>query len=101
MRLREPFMSAHACCSRKAAEPRRSFWKRTSGGVLSGALLVLMPKCPMCIAAYVALVTGMGVSVSTAAYLREGMIGLSIGSLLLLAGWSLQRSRFVRSHLVR
>jgi hypothetical protein len=88
-------MSTHACCGRKAAAPRRSFWKRTSGGVLSGALLVLMPKCPMCLAAYVAVVTGVGVSVSTAAYLREGMIGLSVGSLLLLAGWSLRQTGFL------
>jgi hypothetical protein len=101
MRLREPFMSAHACCGREAAAPQRTFWKRTSGGVLSGALVVLMPKCPMCIAAYVALATGVGISVSTAAYLREGMIGLSVGSLLLLAGWSLQGARFIRRRLVR
>jgi hypothetical protein len=67
-------MSAHACCGRKAAAPRRSFWKRTSGGVLSGAMLVLMPKCPMCLAAYVAVATGMGVSVSMAAYLQKGRL---------------------------
>lgn len=101
MWLRKPFMSAHACCGRKAAAPQRSFWKRASGGVLPGTLLVLMPKCPMCLAAYVAMATGVGVSVSTAAYLREGVIGLSVGSLLLLAGWSLQRSRFLRGRLVR
>jgi hypothetical protein len=69
-------MSAHACCGRKTAAPPRNFWKRASGGALSGALLVLMPKCPMCIAAYIALVTGVGVSVSTAAYLRFGMMVL-------------------------
>ena len=94
-------MNARHCCGRKAAAVPRGFWGRISGGVLPGALLVLMPKCPICIAAYVALLTGVGVSVSTAAYLREGMIGLSLGSLLLLAGWCLQRSRFLRSRLVR
>ncbi|HMD21301.1 MAG TPA: hypothetical protein VKH40_13325 [Alloacidobacterium sp.] len=78
-------MSAHECCGRKAAAPPRGFWKRASGGALSGALLVLMPKCPMCVAAYIALVTGVGVSVSTAAYLREAMLLLCVAALGYLA----------------
>jgi hypothetical protein len=65
-------MSTHVCCGPKAAAARCA-----SGGVASTALLLLMPKCPMCVAAYIALVTGVGVSVSTAAYLREGMLVLS------------------------
>ncbi|HVW79061.1 MAG TPA: hypothetical protein VHB45_15710 [Alloacidobacterium sp.] len=82
-------MSAHACCRPKAAAGRR-FWRRASGGVLPGVLLILIPKCPMCIAAYITLVTGVGVSVSTAAYLRLGMIGLCIAALVFLAMRSLK-----------
>jgi len=74
-----------SCCGRKAAVPRRGFWKRASGGVLPGALLVLMPKCPMCVAAYIAFATGVGVSVSTAAYLREGMLVVCVAALGYLA----------------
>jgi len=89
-------MNARACCGRKAAAPPRSFWKRASGGALSGALLVLTPKCPMCIVAYVAVATGMGISVSTAVYLREGLTVLCSASLVLLAGWSLRRAGVLR-----
>lgn len=89
-------MSTHACCSRKTAAARRGLWKPASGGIVPGVLLVLIPKCPMCVAAYIALVTGVGVSVSTAAYLRMGMIGLCVMALLLLAMQSLKNMSRVR-----
>jgi len=67
-------MNAHGCCCQKVAAVRRGLWRSASGGVIPGVLLVLIPKCPMCIAAYVALISGVGISVSTATYLREAMI---------------------------
>jgi hypothetical protein len=48
-------------------------------------LLVLMPKCPMCVAAYVALFTGVGVSVSTARWIRILMLVFCLFSLAYLA----------------
>ena len=46
--------------------------------------LVLMPKCPMCVAAYVLLFTGLGVSISTATTLRWSLIVLSVVALAYL-----------------
>ncbi len=37
---------------------------------LPSAILVLVPKCPACLAAHVTLWTGLGLSLATATYLR-------------------------------
>jgi hypothetical protein len=49
------------------------------------ALLVLMPKCPLCVAAYIALFTGVGVSVSTARWIQILMLVFCLTSLAYLA----------------
>ena len=48
---------------------------------VGSALAVLIPKCPACLAAYVALFTGVGISISLAAYWRLA-IGILCGAIL-------------------
>ncbi len=80
-----------ACCCRagQAKQDAGQPWRKKLAGLAAwGApslLLALMPKCPACVAAYVALGTGLGMSFAVASYLRTGMIGLCLASLAFLA----------------
>ena len=69
-------MSVRSCCGRGA---------EVAGWVLPGATLALLPKCPACVATYVALATGMGISFSTAACVRTSIVVASVSVLLLVA----------------
>ena len=53
--------------------------------LLPATLMVLTPKCPMCVAAYVATFTGIGITVSTARLIQNLMPALCLTSLAYLA----------------
>lgn len=97
-------MNAHRCCHTTAAQhtgarPSTPLQRLSHAArwALPGAVLVVMPKCPMCIVAYVALFTGMGISVSAAAHLRVAVLVLCLISFLFLAAKSAAGRRRVVS----
>lgn len=66
-------------------------WRSLSGCAGSGALLVLLPKCPLCLAAYLAVFTGAGAAMPIATRLRPVL------EIALFASVSLLLLRFVRA----
>ncbi len=84
-------MNSLHCCQRKSRASddvrRQKTWlcraRGVAGLILPGALLALMPKCPMCLAAYVAFCTGFTMSGSSAHILMRSLTALGIGTLAL------------------
>ena len=91
----------HSCCQAEPRAPRRgSFWGRCreiAGWLLPAATLALIPKCPACVAGYVALATGIGISLPTASIVRGSLIVLCLVSLALLVVRRLRRLNAARS----
>jgi hypothetical protein len=73
----------HASGDRKAPTRARTV-REVFAWALPSAALVLVPKCPACLAAYVAVWTGLGLSLPTATYLRWALLVLCVASLLFL-----------------
>lgn len=78
-----------SCCKKKSSLGNRTW---VAGGIaalqwiLPSLALAFIPKCPACAAAYIALWTGLGVSFTSATYLRWTLIGIFVASLA-VAAW--------------
>ena len=96
-------MNASHCCQikmRADAIARRPASRLRCGGELAGwiipsAALALLPKCPVCVAAYVALATGIGISLPTATLLRAMLVASCVASLVFVSAKRL-RNIFAR-----
>lgn len=86
-------MIAHECCeikTRAGDRVRRLARGLRRGGEVAGWIvpsvtLALLPKCPLCVAAYVAVATGIGISLPAATHLRATLMVLCVASLVFIA----------------
>jgi hypothetical protein len=74
-----------AICCRGEGRPRRL----AAASMLPGAALVLLPKCPLCLAAW------LGVSAMSAAYLRPGIAVLWVAAMA-MAFVAIRKARMAR-----
>ncbi len=82
-------MNPTGCCERPQNGGERvggqNAWlhrtREFAGWIIPGTLLALMPKCPLCLAAYVAMGTGLTISCSSAHLLLCMLTTLGIGTL--------------------
>ena len=83
-----------------AAVPARTGWPRRIATVIQWALpvttLALVPKCPLCVAGYVLLISGIGLSLPAATAVRWTLIVLSIAALAYLLLRAVRRA-FLRA----
>lgn len=80
-------MSERDCC--RPGKARRAL--DLTGTVVPVAILALLPKCPACIAAWLAVGAGIGISMSTAAQLRGLIVVSCLGCLAWVAARHLRR----------
>ncbi len=86
-------MNAGDCChsatrDRDHASRPASRWRRAgeiAGWIIPSATLVLLPKCPACVAIYVALISGVGISLASASLLRTSLLVVCVVALVCLA----------------
>jgi hypothetical protein len=93
-------VSGYGCCVASSGSGRVAggarHWRESVRWIIPSGILVLLPKCPACLVAYIAIVGGIGISVTTAMYVRWGVVILCIGSLAYFAV-SLGRRMMARS----
>jgi hypothetical protein len=90
-------VNTHVCCAGTVSRQRRVTRRlmEAAGCVLPGVMVVLLPKCPACLAAWLA-IAGIGLSAPAAGRLRTLILILGLVPILFLAAKAGLRGRQAR-----
>lgn len=107
-------MNKATCCTIASSAARSSATRAADGGArpssgkhrgfalakcsLPTLVLALLPKCPACFAAYLALGTGLSVSVAEASFLKTLLIGICVASLVRIFASAFHSAQMNRLH---
>jgi hypothetical protein len=86
-------MTAECCVGGQASRRLAPRLFRGAASILPGAALALLPKCPMCIAAWLTAATGLGFSAAGVSWVRGVLLVLSVAAVA-IAAISAVRPRF-------
>jgi hypothetical protein len=90
-------MTRQCCVGGPASRRLARRLSRAAASILPGAALVLLPKCPLCLAAWLTVVTGIGFSETGVAWVRGLSVVCCFASVVFAAAPIIRRRAFGRS----
>ncbi len=91
-------MTGQCCVDGTASRRPVRRLSKAAASIVPGAALILLPKCPMCLAAWLTVMTGVGFSESGATWMRAALVVFWVAAVALAATPMVRRRVFgVRS----
>ena len=84
-------MTGQCCMGGTASGRLARRLSKAAASILPGAALMFLPKCPLCIAAWLTAVTGVGFSAASGAWVRGLLALFCVGAMALAAASILRR----------
>jgi hypothetical protein len=90
-------MAGQCCVGGSASRRLARRLSMAAASILPGAVLVLLPKCPLCLAAWLTVVTGIGFSAVAAAWVRGMLLVFWVAAAALAVAPTIRRGAFGRA----
>ena len=90
-------MSGQCCVGGTASCRLARRLSMAAASILPGAVLVLLPKCPLCLAAWLTVATGVGFSAAGAVWVRGMLVVFCVAAVALAAAPIVRRRAFGRA----
>src|SRR3954470_13874220 len=84
-------MTGQCCVGGTASRRLARQFSTAAASILPGAVLVLLPKCPLCLAAWLTIATGVGFSAAGAAWVRGMLVVFWVAGVALAAAPMVRR----------